>query len=241
MVGEPLPVWIAQIISVFSLYLISYLLFKNESIFALIVMIINLDLVYLISFIGRKRSLNWQWLLEEEETAVLRNFRFINYFIDVPHLKRSFRKRRWLTMILNRIIPYHQNNTLIYLYSHLFVRYNDYFYLFIRLTIIGMLVNYALPAGALILNLLILFITGFQLISLQHEMKENVLLYPNLRVKDSFLKVVAVILFAQFFILYFALFFYAPAPNIRHFVIGCLFIFGFVNFFVSKRIVQEVF
>ncbi len=220
----------------FSIYLMCYFLFKNDWIFELTLMSINF--VYLIYFIGKKRNLNWQWLIDEEESALLGNFKFINFFMDFPGLKRSFRSRRWLTIILKRCIPYSQSSTFIYLYSHLFVRYNDYFYLYLRLTVIGIFVNYAMSTSGWVFNLLILFMTGFQVIPLQHEMKQTVLLYPvpKSQRKDSFLKFVSVILYIQFFILYFAMFIHTSTSKIYSLVIGTLFVYVFVNFFISKRV-----
>lgn len=220
----------------FSIYLMCYYLFKNDWIFAFVLMSVNF--VYLIYFIGEKRNLNWHWLIEEEESALLKNYKFINFFMDVPNLKRSFRNRRLLTMILKRCIPNGQSSTFVYLYSHLFVRFNDYFYLYLRLTLIGMIVNYAMPTNGWIFNLLILFMTGFQVIPLQHEMKQSILLYPisKSQIKDSFLKFVLVILYAQFIILYFTMFINASTGKIYFLVIGSLFVYVFVYFFVSKRV-----
>ncbi|KOS66288.1 hypothetical protein AEA09_18910 [Lysinibacillus contaminans] len=220
----------------FSIYLMCYYLFKNDWIFAFVLMIVNF--VYLIYFIEKNRILNWQWLIEEEESALLKNFKFINFFMDVPNLKRSFRNRRLLTMILKRCIPYSQSSTFVYLYSHLFVRYNDYFYLYLRLTVIGMLVSYAMPTNGWIFNLLILFMTGFQLIPLQHEIKQSALIYPisESQRNDSFLKFVLFVLYAQFFILYFAMFIHTSTAKIYYLVIGSLFVYIFVYFFISKRV-----
>lgn len=129
-----------RLIRFFSIYLMCYFSFKNDWIFELVLLSINF--VFLIYFTGRK-SLNWQWLIDEEESALFRNFKFINIFMDVPNLKRSFQNRRLLTMILKRCTPHSQSSAFVYLYSHLFIRYNDYFYLYLRLTVIGLIVNYA--------------------------------------------------------------------------------------------------
>ena len=104
--------------------------------------------------------------------------------------------------------------------------------------LIGLFVNYAMPASGWIFNLLILFMTGFQVIPLQHEMKQSVLLYPisKSQIKDSFLKFVLIILYAQFFILYFAMFMHTSTANLFNLVIGSLFGYVFVYFFVSKRV-----
>jgi ABC-2 type transport system permease protein len=219
----------------FSIYLMCYFLLKNDWTFVFVLMIVNF--AYLI-FYRKKRGLNWQWLIDEEESALLRNFKFINIFMDVPNLKRSSQNRRLLTMIVKWCIPYSQSSTFVYLYSHLFIRYNDYFYLYLRLTVIGIFVNYAMPTSGWIFNLLILFMTGFQVIPLQHEMKQSVLLYPisKSQIKDSFLKFILVILYTQFIILYFAMFIHASIAKIYFFVIGSLFVYVFVYFFVSKRV-----
>ncbi|WP_371932678.1 ABC transporter permease [Bacillus carboniphilus] len=158
--------------------------------------------------------------------------------MDVPHLKHSFRNRRILTMIVKRCISYSQSSTFLYLYSHLFVRYNDYFYLYLRLTVIGIFVNFAIPTSGWIFTLLIIFATGFQIIPLQHEIKQSVLLYPisKSQMNKSFLKFVLVILYVQFFILYIGRFIHTSTANIYYLSIGILFVYLFVNFFVSKRV-----
>ncbi|KYG33902.1 hypothetical protein AZF04_15435 [Alkalihalobacillus trypoxylicola] len=233
---SPVQLWLHRFIRFFSIFLLCYFMFSHEWVFEFILLLINF--VYLIYFFGKKRTLNWQWLIDEEQGALIRNFKFINFFIDVPTLKRSFRSRRWLTIILKSCIPYSQSHTFLYLYSHLFIRYNDYFYLYLRLTLIGIFANYAIPTGALIFTILILFMTGFQVIPLQHEMKETVFLYPisKSQRKDSFLKVVMSLLYVQFFILYFAMFIHTSTIKIYYLVIGILFIYVFVNIFVSKRV-----
>ncbi|MEK4031255.1 ABC transporter permease [Pseudobacillus sp. FSL P4-0506] len=220
----------------FSIYLMCYFLLKNDWIFTLVLMSINF--VYLIYFIEKKRNLNWQWLIDEEESALLQNFKFINFFMDVPNLKRSFRNRRLLTLILKRYIPYSQSSTFVYLYSHLFVRYNDYFYLYLRLTLIGIFVNYAIPTSGWIFNLLILFMTGLQVIPLQHEIKQSALLYPisKSQINNSFLVFVLVILYAQLFILYFTMLIHTSTAKICYLLIGSLFVYVFVYFFVPKRV-----
>ena len=80
--------------------------------------------------------------------------------------------------------------------------------------------------------------TGFQVIPLQHEIKQTVLLYPisKSQRKDSFLKFVLVILYIQFIILYFAMFINTSTSKIYFLVIGSIFVYLIVNFFVSKRV-----
>ncbi|GAK08113.1 ABC transporter, permease protein EscB [Geomicrobium sp. JCM 19038] len=220
----------------FLLYFMCYFMFTNEWIYVLIVM--SLNFVYVIYFFRKRRILDWHWLINEEESALLRNFKFINFFIDVPNLKRSFRRRRLLTTILQKCVPYRQSSTFLYLYSLLFVRHNDYFYLYLRLTAIGIVVNYAMPTSGWVFTLLILYMTGSQVIPLQHELKQIVLLYPipKSQIKDSFLKFVLVILYAQCFILYFPMFMQFSTAILFYLVISSLFVYVFVYKYVSKRV-----
>ncbi|GAJ97720.1 ABC transporter permease [Geomicrobium sp. JCM 19055] len=181
--------------------------------------------------------MNWQWLIDEEERALVRNYKFINFFIDVPNLKRSFRRRRLLTMILKRCIPSRRSHTFVYLYSQLFVRHNDYFYLYLRLTAIGIVVNYAMPANGGVFNLLVLFMTGSQVTPLQYELNQSVTLYPisEFQRKDSFLTFVLIMLYTQLAILFFATSLTSTA-NLFNLFIGGLFVHVFVYFFVAKRV-----
>lgn len=54
----------------FSIYLMCYFLLKSDWIFVIVLMSVNF--VYLICY-RKKRSLNWQWLIDEEESALLKN------------------------------------------------------------------------------------------------------------------------------------------------------------------------
>ncbi|MBM7630943.1 ABC transporter permease [Geomicrobium sediminis] len=218
------------------LYVMCYFLLGNDWMYVLVLMSANF--VYLIYFTSKKRKLNWQWLIDEEERALVRNYKFINFFIDVPNLKRSFRRRRLLTMILKRCIPSRQSHTFVYLYSQLFVRHNDYFYLYLRLTAIGIVVNYAMPANGGVFNLLVLFMTGSQVTPLQHELNQSVTLYPisEFQRKDSFLTFVLIMLYTQLAIVFFATSMLTSTANVFNLFIGGLFVHVFVYFFVAKRV-----
>ncbi|EIT84008.1 ABC transporter permease EscB [Fictibacillus macauensis ZFHKF-1] len=225
-----------RLIRVFSLYFMCYFALISEWIFGLILM--GLCFIFLMYFIGKKRTVNWNWLISEEESALLRNYKFINNFMDVPNLRRSFRNRRLLAMIVKRCIPYSQSSTFLYLYSLLFVRYNDYFYLYLRLTVIGIFVNVVIPTSGWFFTFLIILATGFQILPLQHEIKQSVLLNPisTSQMNKSFLKVILVILYAQFFILYSVRLIHPSTATIYYLAIGILFVYLYVNFFVSKRV-----
>lgn len=73
-----------------------------------------------------------------EQNRMLRFYRFANYFTDVPHLRGAIRRRKWLDMIYV-LAPYGKKNTQRYLTWRTFVRTNDHFYLWVRLTFIAAL------------------------------------------------------------------------------------------------------
>ena len=63
-------------------------------------------------------------------------YRFANYFTDVPHLRGSIRRRGWLDW-LYKFVPYNKDNTQKYLVFRTFIRTDDHFYLWFRLTVIS--------------------------------------------------------------------------------------------------------
>ena len=91
-----------------------------------------------------------------EENRMLRFYQFANYFTDVPHLKGKIKPRMWLNG-LYRLIKPGPKNAHLYLVWRTFVRSDELFYLWVRLTAIIMVgawfipfqIGVALFAGAL--------------------------------------------------------------------------------------------
>lgn len=108
-------------------------------------------------------------------------YRFANMFTDVPGLEYNVKRRKWLDW-LERFIPFKQENVYTYLFLNTFLRGGDYFGLFVRLTIVGAIGIYLLPAlyGKLLFVVLFLFLTGFQLVPLWKHHQNKILfnLYP---------------------------------------------------------------
>ncbi|WP_088007811.1 ABC transporter permease [Indiicoccus explosivorum] len=78
-----------------------------------------------------------------EQGRMLRFYRFANYFTDVPHLKGKVKARRWLDPVY-RFIGSGREHAQLYLVTRTFVRSDDLFYLWLRLTVIS-------AAGALLI------------------------------------------------------------------------------------------
>lgn len=74
-----------------------------------------------------------------EQNRMMRFYRFANYFSDVPHLRGSIRRRAWLDVVY-KWIPFKKESTQTYLIFRTFIRTDDHFYLWIRLTAISAVV-----------------------------------------------------------------------------------------------------
>jgi len=146
----------------------SYLLFKQANFFILLGILLIMGL-YFWSFNARTRDMGLKWDLhiEQEEKRMAAFYRLANLFTDVPKLKDTVKRRKWLDFIIQRI-PFSQEKTYLYLFSRSFLRSSDYLGLFIRLTIIGALAIYFLSfgLGQILMAVLFIYITGFQLLPL---------------------------------------------------------------------------
>lgn len=104
--------------------------------------------VYLVLFIMynmslRKKVVNqpvpYEHFVRLEQNRMMRFYRFANYFTDVPHLRGSIRHRAWLDIVY-KWIPYKKENAQTYLVFRTFIRTDDHFYLWLRLTAISAVV-----------------------------------------------------------------------------------------------------
>lgn len=160
----------------------AFLLFKhaNFMILALIVLIMALYLWY---FYAKTRNIGLKWdiLISQEEKRMNSFYRLANLFTDVPKLKETVKRRKWLDLLLSPI-SFKQENTFQYLFTRTFLRSGDYLGLYVRLTVIGAIAIYFLSfgMGQLLLSILFLYLTGFQLLPLwkHHQAKLWLDLYP---------------------------------------------------------------
>lgn len=115
------------------------------------------------------RPLKWELLADLEEKRLADFYRIANMFTDVPHLRGTVKRRAWL----DGLLPGPQSGTHTYLLFRTFVRMNEYFGLYIRLTIIAALIILfsGTMAVQLIAALLFLYLTGFQImpIAVRHD------------------------------------------------------------------------
>ncbi|WML43299.1 ABC transporter permease [Neobacillus sp. PS3-40] len=189
--------------------LLTYSLFKHVNLW-LLLLIVAAMVIYYRSLYARTRNtgLKWDLLIDQEEKRMIAFYRLANLFTDVPKLKDSVKRRIWLDFLLNRI-SFTQEKTFLYLFSRTFLRSGDYLGLFIRLTVIGSVGLYFISFGfgQILLAVLFLYLTGFQLLPLwnHHQNKLWLDLYPvSIRFKSwAFHSLLMIILLTQ--VLLFAL------------------------------------
>jgi ABC-2 type transport system permease protein len=160
----------------------TFLLFSNANILFLLVFAFILAFYYYSFYARTKRmGLKWDLLIASEEKRMASFYRLANLFTDVPKLKDSVKRRKWLDIFIH-LISFSQNNTYQYLFTRTFLRASDYLGLFIRLTVIGALALFFISFGwgQIVFSLLFIYLTGFQLLPLwnHHQNKLWIDLYP---------------------------------------------------------------
>lgn len=79
-----------------------------------------------------------------EENRMLRFYQFANYFTDVPQIKGKIKPRRWLNWVYN-FIGKQPKDAHYYLVWRTFIRSDELFYLWIRLTLLTMAGVWLIP------------------------------------------------------------------------------------------------
>jgi ABC-2 type transport system permease protein len=231
-----------SIIRFFVNLVLLYLLFSNASIyFVMAALVILLGLYVYYKNHTKEKGLNWDLLIEQDERRMTSFYRLANLFTDVPKLKNRIKRRKWLDGLLVRI-RYSQDESFTYLYARTFLRSGDYWGLFLRLTIIGSLAIYFLASGAgqMVLAVLFLYLTGFQLLPLWKHHQHHTMfdLYPiSEKVKEgSFLRLMRNLLFSQTFIFLLVLLLKGEIlAALLFFLAGIVFSVYFVSIYCKKK------
>lgn len=129
-------VWVDRLIRAIVFAAAIYLGLHAQLILAVVATVISV--IYIIVF--RKKSIGepvpYEHFVKLEQNRMMSFYRFANYFTDVPHLHGSIRRRSWMDW-LYKFVPYGKGNAQKYLVFRTFVRTDDHFYLWLRLTAIS--------------------------------------------------------------------------------------------------------
>lgn len=222
-------------------YTIIYFIFTGMWAISVTLLIVN-SLLWFYVFTTQARGVNWNFLIHQEEKSLLNVYKFINFFIDVPHLKHSFKRRKLLAWLIKKALTHKQSATYTYLLSHLFIRYNEFYYLYARLTLIGIGISYFFPTYGSIVAFPLLFLSGYQLLPLQYSINDSSHIYPvsTKAFKQSFQKLLMSLLIVQ--LLFFNLASFSPIFHLKAVVLifmELVVIYWFIYFFASKRILVQ--
>ncbi|WP_018662351.1 ABC transporter permease [Heyndrickxia acidiproducens] len=222
-----------------------YFVIKEAPVWYIVALaVIMLALFLYFYWLAKDKTLKWDLLIEREQRRMMGFYRFANLFADVPELKGRIKRRKWLDPLLGGI-RYGRENTYQYLFARTFLRTSQYSGLYLRLTVIGAVLLFFSNERylALILALVFLYLTGFQMIPMigYHDLKIWPRLYPvSGRLKEgSFLKLLAVCLSIQTLIFAIAAALSGSWANGFYvFIVGGIFSWILVTWYVPGKIRQ---
>jgi ABC-2 type transport system permease protein len=220
-----------------------YLLFSNAALYLIIaaaVILFGLFIYYKQQ--TKEKGLKWEYLIDQDERRMTSFYRLANLFTDVPKLKNQVKRRKWLDSLLVRI-PFQQDQAFTYLFMRTFLRSGDYWGLFVRLTLIGAGIIYFLTfgIGQVIMAVVFIYLTGFQLLPLwkHHQYHSMLELYPlsESRKEFSFLSFLRKVLFLQSILFALVLFIKGEFVVASITLLVCIvFSFYFVSFYTKRKI-----
>ncbi|UQS82877.1 ABC transporter permease [Bombilactobacillus folatiphilus] len=177
----------------------------NRILGIVLAVILCLASFYQLSTLMNQRLLNWNYLVQQEQQRSYQIKRFYNLFTDVPGMSSKVRRYRFLDVFFKPIST-KQTQTSLYLFARGFVRNTEYSSLFLRLTVLSLLLIAFLKNVWLITVIasLFLYLVEFQLIPLYKSYDTNVLfqIYPltSVQKQHSFVQLLTVILVVQWFL-----------------------------------------
>jgi len=132
-------VWVDRFIRAVIFAATIYMGLHAQLLLAVIATVISV--VYMMVF--SKKSVGepvpYEHFVKLEQNRMMSFYRFANYFTDVPHLHGSIRRRSWMDW-LYKFVPYGKENAQKYLVFRTFIRTDDHFYLWVRLTAISAII-----------------------------------------------------------------------------------------------------
>lgn len=157
-------IWLDRIARTVLSGLFLFSLLHHESLITIILIVI----LAVYPIVCKKRTLEkpfpYEHFVKLEENRMMGIYRFANYFTDVPAVSGSIKRRRYLDFIVNWI-PKTKEKTFDYFLLRSFIRTDDNFFLWVRLTLISALVaafaNIPIVTGIVVIALA--FATTIQL------------------------------------------------------------------------------
>lgn len=161
--------------------------FVVEGLFLLSYLLLSIMLVVYYFYVHKSVAafFNWQQLIEDEQNKVHRMYRFINLFVDVPHVQVVTKRRQYLAQFAH-YIKFGKAHTFSFLHYLTFAR-SEVGGIYVRNIVVGSFIGYIMAStmlwnGYAVLGFAIIFmcINAVQLTTLRqihrHSVWQN--LYP---------------------------------------------------------------
>jgi len=194
-------IWIDRFVRFLLIGAALYFTMVNSYLFLLLIVVILV--AYFIVW-NKKRwevPFPFEHFIAVEQSRMMRFYRFANYFTDVPYIRGATKRRGWLSFFY-KFAPYGSANAQLYLILRTFIRTDDYFYLWVRLTGLSLIgvVFIPIPIVSIIFTGALAFATVIQLkhaLLSGHEFRMD-LLYPigkeaRLKAVDKLIRIIQLI------------------------------------------------
>lgn len=228
--------------SVCTLIFIAAILFKMPWWMLITIIVVMLILTLYVFHPLSKHLLKWEKLLRSEERQMEQFYRLANMITDVPQIRQRMKPRRFLTG-LTELYPYGKTAVFKKFFLKTFFRSGEYFGIWLRLVIIGIIVIALLPKGLIsaILAIAFTYLTAIQLMAIWKEHligPTTMFSLPSKFIKSGFLSVFTSVLAAQIVIYGLAVLAVSGNLSIAGLTIlsGLILCFGFTYGFVSTRL-----
>lgn len=122
------------------------------------------------------QRLMWREAIARENRRQTVIDRFYNLFVDVPGISSSVHRRKWLDPLV-KLLGGRPQDSYRFLFSRAFVRSSEYSNIWLRFCLVGIILIAVIkqPLLLLVIVLLFLFLTGYQLLPLYHHFDHNAL------------------------------------------------------------------
>lgn len=137
-------VWMDRLLRFLLVGLFVYFYVEEQLVIAIVVLF---AIIFYGKWVARKavgKPFAYEHFIGLEENRMLRFYQFANYFTDVPHLKGKIKARSWLNWVYRFIKP-GPRNAHLFLVWRTFIRSDELFYLWVRLTVIIMVGGWFIP------------------------------------------------------------------------------------------------
>jgi|GEM_PF-4807293 len=117
-----------------------YFIFEYSVLVSYVMLSILLVIHYLYINKQLNQFFNWQQLIEDEQRKVHRTYRFLNLFVDVPHIQSVTKKRQYLAQFAHNI-KFTRTNTFSFLHYLTFAR-SEVGGIYIRNLVVGCIIAF---------------------------------------------------------------------------------------------------